>query len=142
MEVEQIVVQLKEKISGAIHCIVTKEFAKILEYVKLGEEQKVDGKSDLESMKDWEKVINGQLALCEEEDDEGLYSHPLKVDEFDETLCEDDLDECAEELLEEGETCISYQLRSNGEVIDYLTNEFRVELSQEQVIEVFWSING
>ncbi len=142
MEVEQIVMQLREKILQTIHCIVTKEYAKILEYVKLAEVQKIEGKSDLESIKDWEKIINGQLTLCEEDDNEGLYSHPLKVDEFDETLCENDLEECVEQLLEEGEICIFYQLRSNGEVFDYLTNEFSVTLSQEKKIEVFWSING
>lgn len=141
MEEEQIVVQIREKISGAIHCIASKEYVKMLDYVKLADVQKIEGKSDIECMKEWEKIINGQLAM-REEDDEGLYSTPLKVDEFDEALCEDNLEEFAKELLEEGETYISYNLCSNGEEIDYLMNEFKVELSSEKGIEVFWSING
>ncbi len=142
MEVEQIIIQMRAKMTGAIHCIATKEYAKILEYVKLDDVQKIEGKSDIECMQVWEEVINGQIAICEEDNDDNRYSVPIKVDEFDENLCEDDLKEFAEELIEEGETCISYNLYSNKEEIDNLMNEFRVELNQEKGIEIFWSMNG
>lgn len=139
---KQIENQLEEKLVGAINAIAKKDYKKLLDFINLEKSKYIKGKNEIESIKEYGKMLDAKIMSTVKDDDRFPNSNSLKIDKFDIEYLEEGFDEIAEELIYDGSSFCSYCLCSGGEYIDYMDMEFKIEMNKSKKITIYWSFNN